>query len=472
MNNFFVSCAYVYPLCPLNINHAKMFVVGDIIARNERKKGKNVFFPIAMHYSGNSAQSVSKVFSNFFSNDNKNHTEKDQEVFNLYNDIYKTPLSSLKSFVNPLNILSFYTKEILGELNSLDVSCDYSYFYTTDNQDFSIFINTIISMYEKDNLLVSNKNGDFALDYNSAEWKKKSLELINQTEFIQAFHKNNIISSVKNVRNDWALLRKNGFGAIFKEEWIVDPMFDSEIFSVFDLYIRFKNENQNSSFNSKEFFEKLFKVLKNGEKTSDELINKIIDFLPCDVFVLEEHLKNWIVKKMYAESFLLDKKYQTKKYFVLGMGFLDGKKISASKGRPLLTKDLIQEYGPTKSRLIIILSGGHPSKMYEYDKTLPSQASKLINDFVREYRYLLSVTDKEINQSESIDNNFKFKLISDRIKENIEKGYYRQAVIELLSVLPKEYRKNPDSRKINDLLNLYRKYLDILLPSLLKEFNL
>ncbi|MBU4204820.1 hypothetical protein KKH26_01390 [Patescibacteria group bacterium] len=70
MKNFFISCAYVYPLCPLNINHAKMFVVGDVIARNARKKGENVFFPIAMHYSGNSAQNISKIFSEFFSEDN------------------------------------------------------------------------------------------------------------------------------------------------------------------------------------------------------------------------------------------------------------------------------------------------------------------------------------------------------------------------------------------------------------------
>lgn len=343
MKNFFVSCAYVYPLCPLNINHAKMFVVGDIIARNERRKGENVFFPIAMHYSGNSAQSVSEIFSKFFSNNKKDYNEKDQEIFNLYKNIYKTPTSLLKIFVDPLNVLSFYTKEILWELKSLDVSCDYDHFYTTENQDFSIFINTIISMYKKENLLVSNKNGDLALDYNNSEWKKKSLELINQTEFIQSFHKNNIISAVKNVRNDWALLRKNGLGATFKKEWIVDPMFDSEVFSVFDLYIRFKDEYQNNLLDLRDFFEKLFKTLKSGKETNNELINKIMSFLPCDVFVLEEHLKNWIVKKMYAESFLLNKKYQTKKYFVLGMGFLDGKKISASKGRAVLVKDLINQ---------------------------------------------------------------------------------------------------------------------------------
>lgn len=470
MKKLFISSAYVYPLCPLSLNHAKMFVVGDIIARNARKKGQDVIFPIAMHYSGNSAQNISKIFADFFLRDNTIHNDEEKRIFNLYKNIYNTPESILETFIHPLNILDFYSQEILWELKSLDISCDYEYSYTTKDNDFSIFVNTIVSTYEENNLLVNNNNGELALDYDNDEWKRKTIELLNRTEFIQSFHKNNISSAVKHVRTDWALLRKDGFGVAYKGKWIIDPMFDSEIFTIFDLYARFKSICNSKSINVEEFFRGLFKVLKNNEKSEDILINKIIDFLPCDIFISEEHLKNWIVKKLYSESFLLDKKYQTRKYFILGMGFLDGKQMSASKGHAILTKDLINQYGATKARLVILLGGGHPSKMYEYDKTLPVQADKLLNTFIHHYKYLLSIIggsgykDKSAGQKQAIE------MICNNIQENIEKGYYRQAVIELLSILPREYQKSFTIETALILLSAYKKYSDILLPSLLNSF--
>jgi len=467
MKKFLVSCAYIYPLCPLNINHAKMFVVADIIARNERRKGKNVFFPVASHYSGNSAQDISKIFTKIFSKDNTIENDEEKRLFNLYNDIYNTPLPILKTFVYPLNILGFYNQEILQELKSLGVSCDYEHFYTTGHKDFSTFVNTIISIYKENNLLVNNKKGNLALDYNNGEWKEKALDLINRTEFLQSFHKNNVVSAIKDVRNDWSLLRKNGFGVSYKK-WIIDPMFDSEIFTIFDLYIKLKDEYK-KPINVEKFFRNLFKTLKNKQKSEDILINKIIEFLPCDVLICEEHLKNWVVKKIYAESLLLYDKYQTKKYFILGMGFLDGKQMSASKGHAILAKDLIDRYGPIKARLIILLGGGHPSKMYDYDKTLPIQADKLLNNFISHYTQLLSFVDREI-KNKFREEELITESICNNIEDNIEKGYYRQAIIELLSILPKKYYKSPTINTALILISVYDKYINVLLPGLLNNF--
>lgn len=468
MKNFFVSCAYIYPLCPLNINHTKMFVIADVIARNERRKGNNVFFPVASHYSGNSAQKISEIFFKIFSRKNKVNNEEEQKLLHLYQDFYKVPISTLKTFVDPLNILEFYNKEILWELKSLGVSCEYENFYTTGHKDFSAFANAPIFFYKKNNLLIKNKSGDLALDYNNKIWKRDVIDLINQTEFIQSFHKKNIISATKDVRNDWGLLRKNGFGAIYKGKWIIDPMFDSEIFAIFDLYIKFKDEYE--LINAKKFFIELLKVLGGKYKSKNVLINKIINFLPCDILICEEHLKNWVVKKFYTENLLFDKKYQTKKYFILGMGFLNGKQMSASGGHAILTKDLIDFYGPIKARLIILLSGGHPSKMYNYDKTLPIQADKLLNNFINHYWCLISALRKDAVKIKEIKKNLPIGSVGIDIEDNIEKGYYRQAIIELLSILPKEYNKFPTIKTAYLLMSIYNKYLDILLPNMLDKF--
>ena len=307
-----------------------------------------------------------------------------------------------------------------------------------------------------------------ALDYNNKTWKREAIGLINNTEFIQPFHKNNIISATKDVRNDWGLLRKSGFGVNYKGEWIVDPMFDSEIFTIFDLYIKFKNEHK--PITAEKFFTELLKVLDGRHKSKNALTNKIANFLPCDVLICEEHLKNWVVKKFYAESLLLDKKYQTKKYFILGMGFIDGKQMSASKGHAILAKDLISVYGPTKARLIILLVGGHPSKMYNYDKNLPIQADKLLNNFISHYMHLISILGKNTVKIRGAKD-LSISLASTSIEDNIERGYYRQAVIELLSILPKKYYESPSVRMANNLISVYNKYLEILLPGLISNFG-
>lgn len=468
MQKIFISVPYIYPICPLNINHARMFIVGDIIARYSRMKKKTVFFPIASHYSGNSAQNISKIFTKIFKK-NCQTIEKEKKTFSLYKNIYNIPQAVLKTFTNPLNILNFFNQEILWELKSLNVSSDYKYFYTTRHKDFPIFINTIISLYKKNNLLIHNKNKELALNYDDSEWRRKTFNLLNKTEFLQSFHKNNIISGIKHLRSDWGLLRETGFGVRYNKKWVLDPMFDSELFSLFDLYIRFKTEYKDRSISAKNIFENLFEVLRNQAKPNNTLVSKIIEWLPCDIFICEEHLKVWIAKKLFAESLLLNEKYQTKKYFILGMGLLNGKRMSASRGNAILANDLINKYGSTKARLIIILQGGHPSKTYEYNQTLPVEVDRLITNFTNYFTYLFSLANKEINIENTEKENLPIKTICDPIEKNIKNGYYRQAVIELLSIVPKKYKiRTPNSSR--RLIAIYKKYLDILLPGFLEFF--
>jgi len=446
-----------------------MFIIGDIIARYSRMKKRAVFFPVASHYSGNSAQNISKTLKKFFLN--KQVTEEEKKIFSLYKNTYNVPSIVLKTFTKPLNILNFFSQEILWELKSLNVSADYDHFYTTENKDFSIFVNTIISLYKKNKLLIYNKNKELALNYDNSKWRREAFNLLEATEVLQAFHKNNIISATKHLRSDWGLLRKTGFGVRYNKKWVIDPMFDSELLNLFDLYIRFKTEYKNEPISTKKFFTNLFETLKNPVNSNNALINKIIEWLPCDVFICEEHLKVWVVKKMFAESLLLNEKYQTKKYFILGMGLLNGKRMSASRGNAILARDLINKYGPIKARLIIILQGGHPSKTYEYNPFLPTEVDKLLANFSNYFTYLFSLANKKINiknLNEGLPVKAIHSSICDSIEKNINNGYYRQAIIELLSIIPRKY-KISTVKTARSLIALYKRYLGLLLPGLLNS---
>jgi leucyl-tRNA synthetase len=363
MKKFFISSAYIYPICPLNINHAKMFVIADVFARYHRSKGKEVFFPIASHYSGNTAHKIASIFQQIYDNKGKKNKEE-KKIWHLYKNVYSTPNSILPTFTKPLSILNFYTQEILWELKSLDVSGDYEAFYTTKQKDFISFIQTIISLYEEHNLLTQNSEKKLALNYEDMAWKNSVLAQIEKTKFTKKSQKNNVFSVLNNnsLRNDWSFLRDNGFGVPYKNKWTIDPMFDSELFTVFDIYAKFSNLADPDK--KDEIFRGIFEVLQGQKTPTTELEKNIVEWLPCDLFVCEEHLKNWVLKKFYAENALLDHQYHTKHYFVLGMGLLNGNRMSASRGNAILASDIINQYGPTKARLIILMQGGHPSKTY------------------------------------------------------------------------------------------------------------
>ena len=146
------------------------------------------------------------------------------------------------------------------------------------------------------------------------------------------------------------------------------------------------------------------------------------------------------------------------------MGLLEGKRMSASRGRAILTKDLIKEYGPWKSRLIMLMTGGHPSKVYQFDKQLPEQVDSMLEDFSAYLFFILASSD-DIN----CDPGSELTEFSNKIDTYIEGGSFRQAIVELMTIIPKKYKK-PSKHEISRLLAFYEKYLNIFVPGFLETF--
>jgi len=433
-------------------------------------KWEEVFFPIATHYSWNTAHNISEVFKKYYET-NKFKSAYDKKIFKLYKDYYNLNSWILKTFVEPMNILDFYNQETLWELKSLWVSWDYEYSYTTWHKDFWKYINTIINIYKDKSLLVKNNKNEIAIDYDNEDWKSIVKEQIENVNFIQLFHKNNIISAMKNIRNDWSLLRDNWYWVVFEDEWkdnwkIIDPMFDSELFMIFDLYIKFKKDYKIDDLEVVDIFKNLFNVLNWLEESKFNIVEDIVDWLKSTVCVCEEHLKNWLVKKFYSETKILAENYRTKDYFLLWMWLLNWKRMSASRWTAILSSDLINTYGGINSRIIMIFSWWHPSKTFEYNINWPNEVNEILKKFSKYYLYLILSIKNNFNSKEK---NIDLNLIENKIVNNIEKWYFKQALIELLVIIPKN-NPQPNIKTSKGLLNIYNKYLDILSPWLINNF--
>ena len=238
----------------------------------------------------------------------------------------------------------------------------------------------------------------------------------------------------------------------------------------FDLFIHWKNYLNVILNDADVFFDCLLKSLSTSCNMSQPLLNvderrllcHIIDSLPCAVFIAEEHLKNWIGKKFFTEQKLLHPQYRTISYRILGMALLDGKRMSASKGHAILSRDLIKEYGGTITRLVLLMSGGNISKTYNYEKGLPETAKRMLDNFSDYHVFLKS--DFKCGTQE-----IEIRDYSEQINSYIKDGYFRQAIIVLLSIIPSIF-KNPSSRSKAVLLTFYKDYLHILIPDYAERY--
>lgn len=457
---FLISLPYIYPVCPISIDHARMFVVADINARLQRKKGKRVCFPVAAHFSGVTAEKTCDLLNLKISKDDDRYKEK-EKIYNIFLNVYKTPNNIINSFKSPEDILNYYSYQTIWNLKEINISCDYENFYTTNTKEFEIFVNVMFEFYEKHKVLIMNSKKELALNYDEENWKTETLENLEKIEFIQSFHKPNFIGAFDNIRSDWGLLREYGMGIKYKEKYVLDPMFDSELFTLFDLYMKFRNDNKELSIY--EIFKEIFSKI-NGEKTNQntDIANKIIEWLGTDLFVCEEHLKTWVVKKTYSETLLMKPEYHTKKYFITGMGSINNQRMSSSRGTAILLKDMIENYGNHNARLIILMTGGHPSKLYNYDVNLPKTVMEMTRNFKEYINYLYSIylKDKKAIATNELEKD------KNEILKNIEAGYYQQAIVHMMKIMPKKY-KNITPNQAKEILQIYQEYLDILLPNFL-----
>lgn len=440
-----------------------MFVLADVYARwlalREGGEDGMTIFPVASHFSGNTAQSTAALLQRYFAGQKSDETVR---VYETYRHFYGTASSVIRQFADPDYLMTYYHHEILWELRSMAVRCNYESAYTTNTEDFGRFVRAQIRRYEQEGLLVVNGNGELAVDYDDPLWRAETEKLIRAADVRKEFHRKTILSAFGNLSSGWEMLRPNGYGVCYDDGLIVDPMFDSELFMVFDLYIFWCERLSVRLGDPARFFEKLFQSLKRGENVlapADEgfdVAQGILDSLPCDMFFGEEHLKNWLGKKFFAEQRLLHPSLRTRTYRILGMGLLDGRRMSASAGHAILTRDLIRAYGGQTARLAVLMSGGNISRGYDYDRTLPEKAIRCMQAF-SDYWILLNSGPRNGSDTLSV------KACADALDGMISDGQIGRAVHELLAGIPARCRR-PTGVCAAQLLGFYEKYLDIFLP--------
>lgn len=476
IGEYFLDLAHMHPICPLSLSHARMFLLADVWARWQRQKGKSVRFPICMHYSGRTVYQISEV-AKLWGSDKENEINEERFTPGLFIDFYQVSKSDYKEFSSPIFILDYFSSRILGDLKVLQVSCDYDEYFNTQDERYHEFVRFVINLYtEKKIIIPSTSHPGKALDY-SGRWKKDALRSLNETKFSPESSLRMVRDSMLKLDNDWSYERELSIGTQI-EGSVVDPMFDSELLSMFNaIFPVIKGVDPKLV---AETYRELFGNISRPFR-DDSLARIIPDHLslvPVDTFFLESHLQNWAAKKIFSETLLLNPSLMTKEYFFIGSIVINGKNVSPSRRRGETLSQLIQSAGPIVARLALLYTFGNPVSDHEWPPWLVTSMRQKSYRFVKFFRLL---------QKRSVTNNYHqiSMLLEERggeINSLIETKQMKKVIGILFDKIPCEVyqltersqgeeEKQPDRQSRVSINNFFLGYLNVICPPIIELLN-
>ncbi len=128
-DKFYVNVAYPYPSGAMHVGHGRTYIVPDVIARYYRMRGKHVLFPMAFHVTGTPVIGISRRIAN-----------GDQKTISLYRDLYRVPPDVLEKFVDPDEIVRYFSSEYERVMRNCGLSIDWRRRFTTVYPQYSRFI--------------------------------------------------------------------------------------------------------------------------------------------------------------------------------------------------------------------------------------------------------------------------------------------------------------------------------------------
>ncbi len=132
----FITSPYPYASGTLHIGHGRSFVNGDIFARYYRAKEYNVLYPMAFHITGTPVLAIS---SSIERNDQETIVRM-KDYVSLHTKDQKKIGQIVKSFVDPWNVVRYFSNTMKIDFKSIGMSIDWRREFTTGDKIYNKFI--------------------------------------------------------------------------------------------------------------------------------------------------------------------------------------------------------------------------------------------------------------------------------------------------------------------------------------------
>ena len=132
----FITSPYPYASGTLHIGHGRSFINGDVFARYYRTKGYNVLYPMAFHITGTPVLAISSSIKR----KDQLTIERIKDYVSLHTKDQKEVEKIVESFVEPWNVVNYFSKTMKIDFKSMGMSLDWRREFTTGDEIYNKFI--------------------------------------------------------------------------------------------------------------------------------------------------------------------------------------------------------------------------------------------------------------------------------------------------------------------------------------------
>ncbi|WP_158058471.1 leucine--tRNA ligase [Halorussus halophilus] len=233
------------------------------------------------------------------------------------------------------------------------------------------------SMYEFSEEVVCRCGGDvevakqetWFLRYNDSEWKAKTHRAVAQLDAIPENTREQYDHTIDWL-NEWPAIRNYGLGTRlpWDDEFVIEPLSDSTIYMAY-YTIAHRLDDVPVEEMGREFFDTLFfgpEAVEKPNPTALDLREEWDYWYPVDYRCSGNDLiSNHLTFYLFHHAELFEEPKWPRGITVMGMGLLEGEKMSSSKGHVVLPSTAIETYGADTVRFFL-LNAAEPWQDYDW----------------------------------------------------------------------------------------------------------
>jgi leucyl-tRNA synthetase len=233
------------------------------------------------------------------------------------------------------------------------------------------------SMYEFSEEVVCRCGGDvevakqetWFLRYNDEDWEAATRRVIDQLDAIPENTRDQYYHTVDWL-NEWPCIRNYGLGTKlpWDDDFVIEPLSDSTIYMAY-YTIAHRIDDVPPEELTREFFDALFygaEAVENPPQRALDLREEWDYWYPVDYRCSGNDLiSNHLTFFLYHHAELFDEPNWPQGITIMGMGLLEGEKMSSSKGHVVLPAEAIERYGADTVRFFL-LNSAEPWQDYDW----------------------------------------------------------------------------------------------------------
>ncbi|MFB6194803.1 MAG: leucine--tRNA ligase, partial [Haloplanus sp.] len=233
------------------------------------------------------------------------------------------------------------------------------------------------TMYEFSEEVVCRCGGDvevaeqdtWFLRYNDEDWKAATKRVVENMECIPENTRDEYYHTIDWL-NEWPCIRNYGLGTRlpWDEDFVIEPLSDSTIYMAYYTIAPRLREIPVEDLD-REFFDALFygpEAVEDPDPRALDLREEWQYWYPVDYrFSANDLISNHLTFYLFHHAELFDEDAWPAGIVIMGMGLLEGEKMSSSKGHVVLPGEAIDTYGADTVRFFL-LNSAEPWQDYDW----------------------------------------------------------------------------------------------------------